>query len=180
MALDGSPFAETALHPAAALVAALSTPATGELYLTQLVQLPTLEEEMEQGRLGIDVDIRQSMLRHAGEYMEAVREQLHRKIADSHVAITWSVEECKDIAEALINSAEGSEVTQEQYITGGWPGITLFAPERGDKACYRLEGASSLGEAPFFLYRTFYLSSADTIFNREMAVMVSIAPVMLP
>jgi nucleotide-binding universal stress UspA family protein len=83
VALDGSPFAETALHPAAALVAALSTPARGELHLTQLVQLPTLEEEMEQGRLGIDVDIRQSMLRHAGEYMEAVREQLHRKIADS-------------------------------------------------------------------------------------------------
>src|SRR5262249_27259297 len=41
VALDGTPFTEAALMPAAQLVAACSAPAHGELHLTHLVKLPS-------------------------------------------------------------------------------------------------------------------------------------------
>jgi nucleotide-binding universal stress UspA family protein len=109
VALDGSPFAEAALKPAVDLVATLSTQARGEVHLTQLVKLPTVEEEMTYERLGIDVDIRQAALYKSGEYLQSVRERLLREMPDADVNITWSVEECADVADMLIKIAERGE-----------------------------------------------------------------------
>jgi nucleotide-binding universal stress UspA family protein len=109
VALDGSSFAETALRPAAELVTALSAPGRGEIQLTQLVKLPTVEEEMTYEHLDIDVDIRQATLYKSGEYLQAVRERLLREMPDTTVNITWSVEECSDVAETLVTLAEGGE-----------------------------------------------------------------------
>jgi nucleotide-binding universal stress UspA family protein len=109
VALDGSPFAETALHPAIELITALNAPTRGTLHLTQLVKLPTVEEEMTYEHLDIDVDIRQAELYKSGEYLQAVRERLLREMPDHDVNITWSVEECSDVAETLIKLAERGE-----------------------------------------------------------------------
>ncbi len=109
VALDGSPFAETALQPAAELVAAFSAPAQGELHLIQLVKQPTVEEEMTYEHLGIDVDIRQAALYKCGEYLQAVREHLIHEMVDPNINVTWSVEECSDVAETLMKLAERGE-----------------------------------------------------------------------
>jgi nucleotide-binding universal stress UspA family protein len=109
VALDGSLFAEAAAQPAAELVAALSAPGRGEIHLMQLVRLPTVEEEMMCERVGLDVDIRQAALRQCGEYLQAVRERLCREMGDADADITWSVEECSDVAEALISLTERGE-----------------------------------------------------------------------
>lgn len=109
VALDGSPFAEAALKPAVDLVATLSAPAQGEVYLTQLVKLPTVEEEMAYDHLGIDVDVRQAALYKSGEYLQTVRGYLLREMPDADVNITWSVEECSDVADTLIKMGERGE-----------------------------------------------------------------------
>ena len=105
VALDGSPEAEAALKPAADLVAALSTPEKGELYLLRLVDVPTLEEEF--GYMpDADFTFRQEALREAGDYLQAVRARLlHELPAHPGLQISWSVEECKDVADAIIQMA---------------------------------------------------------------------------
>lgn len=106
VALDGSPFAEAALRPAVDLVAALSTPATGELSLMQLVKMPTVAEEMACEYLSLESDLRQAALRREGEYLQTVRERLCHEVAGTNVTISWAVEECSDVADTLINLAE--------------------------------------------------------------------------
>src|SRR5579885_798490 len=106
VALDGSPFAEAILYPAAHLVAALSTPGQGELHLVQLVETPTIEEEFG-FMLDDDFNYRQTALRAAGNYLQALRTRLVQDSAlPEGVHITWAVEECKDVADALIQMAE--------------------------------------------------------------------------
>jgi nucleotide-binding universal stress UspA family protein len=109
VALDGMPFTEAALMPAAHLVAACSAPALGELHLTHLVKLLSAEEEMAYERLGIATDRRQAALYHADHYLQGVKERLTRELAANELAvdITWSVEECTDVAEALLMIAQG-------------------------------------------------------------------------
>jgi nucleotide-binding universal stress UspA family protein len=106
VALDGSPFAEAILYPSAHLVAALSTPGQGELHLVQLVETATIEEEFG-FMLDDDFNYRQTALRAAGNYLQALRTRLVQDSAlPEGVHITWAVEECKDVADALIQMAE--------------------------------------------------------------------------
>jgi len=108
VALDGTPFTEAAVLPAAQLVAACSAPARGELHLTHLVKLMSAEEEMAYERLGIDTDLRRAALYQAEHYLQGIKERLSSEIsAESAVDITWSVEECADVAESLLNEAQG-------------------------------------------------------------------------
>jgi len=78
VALDGSPFPEAAVLPAAQLVAACSAPARGALHLTHLVKLPSAEEEIAYERIGIDTNLRQAALHQAGDYLQALRERVCR------------------------------------------------------------------------------------------------------
>jgi nucleotide-binding universal stress UspA family protein len=106
VALDGSPFAEAILYPSAQLVAALSAPGQGELHLVQLVETPTIEEEFG-FMLDDDFNYRQTALRAAGNYLQALHAKLVQDSAlPEGVHITWAVEECKDVADALIQMAE--------------------------------------------------------------------------
>jgi len=111
VALDGTPFTESAVMPAAQLVAACSAPARGELHLVHLVKLPAEKEAMAYERLGIDVDLRQAALYNADHYLKAIKERLVREMpAELAVDITWSVEECQDVADSLLKIAQGEGV----------------------------------------------------------------------
>ena len=106
VALDGSPFAEDALLPAVDLVTALSAPGEGELHLMQLVKVPTIEEEFGE-MLDADFNGRKVALQEAGEYLQAVRARLLRELPlQPGFRITWSVEECKQVADTLIQITE--------------------------------------------------------------------------
>jgi nucleotide-binding universal stress UspA family protein len=108
VALDGSPFTEAALIPAAQLVATCSSPAQGELHLTHLVKLPSLEEEMAYLRLGIAIQRRVEALYQADQYLQGIKERLASEMnTEFSVNITCSVEECTDVAETLLKMALG-------------------------------------------------------------------------
>ncbi len=107
VALDGSKLSEATLLPAAHLVTAGSAPLPGELHLLQLVKLPTLEEEWAYERSHLDVEARQVAVREAGNYLQALSEKLSQENrAEPRPKVTWSVEECKQVAESLIRIAE--------------------------------------------------------------------------
>jgi nucleotide-binding universal stress UspA family protein len=118
VALDGSPFAEAAISPAAQLVGALSAPGEGELHLVQLVEVPTIEEEFG-FLLESKVDFRQTALQTAGNYLQALRAKLLQDgEAPTDLRITWAVEECKDAADALTQIAEtGSQISPTQQTS---------------------------------------------------------------
>lgn len=116
VALDGSPFAEAALAPAARLVAALSAPGEGTLHLVQLVEVPTVEEEFS-FLLTAQSDFRQTALHAAGTYLQALRARLLQDgETPAGLQITWAVEECTDIADALTQMAQtgSGPVTTQQ------------------------------------------------------------------
>lgn len=107
IALDGSSFAEAALLPAARLVAALSSPAEGELLLLHVMETPTQQEERECRRRGLDIDLRQAILCSAKEALQAARTKLEREFSDQFaVRVSCSVIEDGDTAHALIQAAE--------------------------------------------------------------------------
>lgn len=116
VALDGSPFAEAALLPAAHLVAALSSPAQGELLLLHVVEMPTEREERACQQRGLDVDLRQAISRAADDSLQAARMNLLRELSgEPLVHIAWSVIENGDIAHALIQAAsEGKRAGIQQ------------------------------------------------------------------
>ncbi|HEU5377881.1 MAG TPA: universal stress protein [Ktedonobacteraceae bacterium] len=112
IALDGSPFAKAALLPAAHLVAALSSPAQGELLLLQVVEMPTEREERACQQRRLDVDLRQAISRAADDSLQAARMNLLRELSGEPLAhIAWSVIEDGDIAHALIQAAEEGKGT---------------------------------------------------------------------
>lgn len=89
VALDGSPFAETALAPAANLVATLAAPDEGVLHLTMVVT-DTGEEAREQAKV----------------YLVAVAERLQQTLKGLNLSITWSLLRDADVAGAIIDIAE--------------------------------------------------------------------------
>jgi nucleotide-binding universal stress UspA family protein len=108
VALDGTPFTESVVMPAAQLVAACSAPARGELQLTHLVKHPEEKEAMAYKWPGIDNDLKQASLYHADRYLKSVKERLTDEMPpELAVDITWTVEECQDIAGSLLKIAQG-------------------------------------------------------------------------
>lgn len=102
VALDGSELAETALVPAAHLVAALAAPARGIVQLTQVVPFPPSEHD-EDTRGCIDLCAKEQALYEAESYLSAVADRLRTgTVTDLHVGVVCSVAEGKDVAEALI------------------------------------------------------------------------------
>lgn len=106
VALDGSPFAEAALLPAAHLVTALSLPESSELHLLQLVKFPPFEEAFD-FRPAATVDFRQLALREAENSLQSARTQfLHLSPEMANLRLTFSVEACPAIAERLVEMTE--------------------------------------------------------------------------
>lgn len=99
--LDGSPLAETALEPAAYLVAALASPSRGALHLAQVVKLPsTTHDEEFVAKIGKEI------LDTAKTYLTAMKDHLEETLKELKLSITWSVAIDSDVADALIGIAE--------------------------------------------------------------------------
>ena len=109
VALDGSPFAEAALIPAAHLIAALASPGKGALHLAQIVSLP---EMMSEQGYAEDEAVREQVLHAATIYMNRVAEHLRTRLAaELALQVTWSVSLKEDLADALTRTAELGEET---------------------------------------------------------------------
>jgi nucleotide-binding universal stress UspA family protein len=89
VALDGSPFAETALIPAANLVAALSAPDEGILHLVHVITHKGDESQQA-----------------AKTYISTVTEQLQEKLKNLNFSIAWSLLSDNDVAGSIIDMAE--------------------------------------------------------------------------
>ena len=114
VALDGSPFAETALIPAANLVAALAAPNEGILQLTHVVTHKGDES-------------RQS----AKKYIAGVTEQLQQKLKNLNLSITWSLLGDRDVAGAIVDVAEHGEGTTKAEQANGCDLIAMSTHGRG-------------------------------------------------
>jgi len=103
VALDGSPFAETVLVPAANLVAALAMPNEGILHLTQVVT--STKEEAQKS---------------AKAYISGVAERLQVTLKGLNLSITWSLLRDVDVAGAIVDVAEhGESRTAATGMSGG-------------------------------------------------------------
>ncbi len=118
VALDGSELAETALVPAAHLVAALAAPAQGIVQLTQVVPFPASEHE--EGTLGrSDLYAKEQALYEAESYLSVVADHLRSGNGmDQHFCVICSVAEGKDVAKALIRIAECGEAAESTGLLG--------------------------------------------------------------
>jgi nucleotide-binding universal stress UspA family protein len=101
VALDGSPLAETALLPAAHLVAALAQPAQGVVHLLHVVKLRTSasDEDVLSQRDAEEVE-------HAQVYLQDVREHLLAQTSDLNLRVTWSVTPAQDVAGTIVTTPE--------------------------------------------------------------------------
>ncbi len=114
VALDGSPFAEAAIEPTAQLVAALSAPAQGTLLLSRVVP--------EQSNEALD---------HAKAYLNGVVQAREAMAEQIGVSLEISVASRKDVAEALIRSAEHGEEAFGKRLTGSCDLIAITTHGRG-------------------------------------------------
>jgi nucleotide-binding universal stress UspA family protein len=115
VALDGSKLAEAVLEPAAYLVAALAAPAQGMLLLSTVVNVPARNK----------LETEEHVLDEARKYLIDVVEHLQvGELAKLNLAIDWSTELSKDVADALINAAEHGKVTESSHE---FPGCDLVA-----------------------------------------------------
>jgi nucleotide-binding universal stress UspA family protein len=115
--LDGSPLAETALAPAAHLLASLA--AQSELHLTHVVKpLQTSAEEGVESSLNAEVKAR------ARTYLTQVTERWQARATELGISISCSVALEADVASALLRQAEPGEQGQG---TAGNRGCDLIA-----------------------------------------------------
>ena len=114
VALDGSPFAETALIPAANLVAALAAPSEGILHLTHVVTHKGDESQQA-----------------AKTYITGVTEQLQQKLKNLNLSITWSLLGDTDVAGAIVDMAEHSEGKTKAEQVNGCDLIAMSTHGRG-------------------------------------------------
>ena len=114
VALDGSPFAETALIPAANLVAALAAPDKGILHLVHVIT--HIGDEAQQS---------------AKTYIAGVTEQLQQKLKHLNLSITWSLLQDKDVAGAIVDMAEHGEVKTNVDSVHGCDLIAMSTHGRG-------------------------------------------------
>jgi len=100
VALDGSPLAETALLPAAHLVAALAQHTQGVVHLLHVVKLYTsvADNDVLSQRDAERVE-------HAQAYLQRVREHLLTQTNDLNLLVTWSVTLAQDTAETIVTTA---------------------------------------------------------------------------
>lgn len=124
VALDGSPFAETVLLPAAQFVAAYSPPSTmGELHLLRVIKPPTDQEERKY--LAYDLDISAYQQSEARRYLCMMQNKLvHEVVDDLHVQLSSSIVEDADITTALLRVAE-TDAHQEKDSTAGYDIMAL-------------------------------------------------------
>ena len=99
--LDGSAFAETALSPAAHLVAALAAPAHGTLHLVQVIQ-----DSTARGEEGITSAENEGALPRASSYLASTAERVQTTEKDLKLLITSKAVPGGDVAHTLLGLIE--------------------------------------------------------------------------
>ena len=123
VALDGSELAEALLEPAAYVVAALSTPAKGTLLLSTVAN-------KQAGKVKHGTE--EFMRDEAKKYLIGIGERLQRsEIGKLNLVIEWSIEESKDVANALIEAAESGKVLESSHEFSGCDLIAIATHGRG-------------------------------------------------
>lgn len=110
VALDGSPLAETAISPAVHLLALLTGAGLSELHLLHVVELPATQGKWR-SQAHIDTIMREEARQKAKIYLQSVAEDVvyrlrHGPLAESRIAITWSVVLSDDVVGTIIQQAE--------------------------------------------------------------------------
>ena len=124
VALDGSPLAETALLPAAHLIAALAQHAQGSVHLLHVVKPDTFAAEK-------DVLSRHDAgeMEQAQAYLQSVRERLLAQTIDLNLLITWSLIPAQDTAEPSRPARKRGQKAQEEVDTQSLPWQHMVAEE---------------------------------------------------
>jgi len=123
VALDGSELAEASLEPAAYVVAALATPAQGTLVLSTVAN-----RQAERVKRGSEEFMRDE----AKKYLIGIGERLQESdIGKLNLVIEWAIEESKDIANALIETAESGKALESSRELTGCDLIAIATHGRG-------------------------------------------------
>ena len=106
--LDGSSLSESALEPAAQLVAALAPATQGAMQLLRVVDIPSSYGKFRTiADLYFDVDMRAEAKREDEQYLQAVAKRFAEgELAQYHLAVTTAVAIDPDVAEAIVQTAE--------------------------------------------------------------------------
>jgi len=102
--LDTSARSQDAIPPAAALVAALSSPEHGQLLLAQIVIEPA----------EADTEEKNAVVRQAKQNLDAIGQSIRDGLVanvgpDLHLLLSWTVSSDSDIAEGIVRVAESGE-----------------------------------------------------------------------
>lgn len=123
VALDGSRLAEATLEPAAYLVAALAAPSKGTLLLSMVVNWQPAMNKFEK---------EEHVLEEARRYLTGIAERIQGgELAKLNLAISWSIVESKDVADALIKAAEHGTSTASSHEFTGCDLIAIATHGRG-------------------------------------------------
>ncbi len=123
VALDGSALAEASLEPAAYVVTGLATPAQATLLLSTVAN-----KQVERAKHGS----KEFMRDEAKKYLIGIRERLlASEIGKLNLVIEWSIEESKDVANALIEVAERGKVLESSHELTGCDLIAIATHGRG-------------------------------------------------
>ncbi len=123
--LDGSPQAETAIEPAAQLIAALAAPAQCELHLLRVVDLPSAYGRMK-SQAHMSDSMQEEARKEAETYVQAIAKRLRETtFATFKLNITSSVAVRTDVAGTIIKRAEQTE------SSGGYDVIAMATHGRG-------------------------------------------------
>ncbi len=123
VALDGSELAEASLEPAAYVIAALATPAQGTLVLSTVANKQA--ENVKHGS-------KEFMRDEAKKYLIGIGERLQGSdIGKLNLDIEWAIEESKDVANALIETAEHGKALESSHELKGCDLIAIATHGRG-------------------------------------------------
>lgn len=126
--LDGTPFAEKVLVPAAYLCAALASPAQGALHLTRV--LPILSglrsgQELYDGKEAVDAMYALTMS-DVRTYLNDMEHRLQEpSLALLNLRVTSSVVDRGDVAYTLMKAAESGKYIKDDLE--GWKGCNVIA-----------------------------------------------------
>ncbi len=129
--LDGSPFSEAAFEPVAYLVAGLasSTSQSGALHLLRVIDLPYTSGRLR-GQANLDTQMREKAQEEAQAYLSKLTARLDETgLTELNIEVTTSVESDPDVAEAIVQQAEGARAGKYDLIamaTHGRGGVGHF------------------------------------------------------
>ncbi len=111
--LDGSPLSESALEPAAQLVAALAPATQRALQLLRVVDIPSSYGKFRtMADSHYDAEMRAEAKRQDEQYLDAVAKRFSEgELAQYNLAVTSTVVIDSDVAEAIVQVAEQAEGT---------------------------------------------------------------------